>query len=970
MKTIYHLIYLAYAGILFLTGCSDDILEKNAQVIEGQPTKVNLNFGVANSSQLSRATSPVKDEHKVNNLYVFIFNADGSLSKSQFFEYGNLQDKMEKDDINNTLTSGKVTIETVSGSGKTIWAIANIANVSTNAMRDITPAVLDEISNLEELQALTASLQQETIARGTAFLMSGTHEDASGNPKKVDIPVGGEISGNIILKRVDAKITFNIQTKKGITFTPTEWKVVKASKKVYLLPNASDPEGADTDYFETSWANYEGEGDNFGKTFSFYVAENRKSPIKSIPTMTEDGTPLTPEEQYNYREKQLKNPVTDGKPGQTVTNGAYEYADPNSTYVILKGNITYKYGEIQEVSANVVYTIHLGFVNGAEDFNTNRNVHYTYTVTINSAESIIVEVNDGKENQPGAEGEITIADNIINLDAHYETRCITFTQAQIDPSLTWYVKTAFSEGMPEQNPQDYKWIKFLLNTKNVSSYDTKFQKYPGDAKSYTDEEIEALDCQITNAKLINVAQLVRILKRNKEIYIANNNSNKGTLFDGGFKITFTAFIEENYYTQNPETGDNSTTLWKKFVNQPERIMNILSNTRYSPDGESVRHVAVTSFRQKSIQTMYNISAGEGLQTAWGTECVQETDKRPFWKEKTANNSGVPTYNDSRNGRSNTIKLWNTSTNPRWDTYIEPTTNEMKTVYNYARYNCMQRNRDLDGDGEIDADEVRWYLAAIDQLTDLWIGENSFDADARLFKGSTWIEDWYVSSTVPGRYSVNIGSDWFPRYEYWDNPTVLWSSEGSSIGEMNTVTSYNTSKTFNYRCVRNLGIAPDDATTIPQDFATYDATTHVLSLEYLDEKSIRAYSQEEELPEHHERQADNLPWWNFEVNPGSHLLPSGIANWIKIRDAVNSGKSPCPPGWRVPNQRELALMLSRVKNDGGWEWSNHMSRTRFSMNPTGGYRHGFSVTSAAEMLFLINNSNETGGVRCVRDKSSK
>ena len=82
MKTIYHLIYLAYAGILFLTGCSDDILEKNAQVIEGQPTKVNLNFGVANSSQLSRATSPVKDEHKVNNLYVFIFNADGSLSKS------------------------------------------------------------------------------------------------------------------------------------------------------------------------------------------------------------------------------------------------------------------------------------------------------------------------------------------------------------------------------------------------------------------------------------------------------------------------------------------------------------------------------------------------------------------------------------------------------------------------------------------------------------------------------------------------------------------------------------------------------------------------------------------------------------------------------------------------------------------------------------------------------------------------
>lgn len=98
-------------------------------------------------------------------------------------------------------------------------------------------------------------------------------------------------------------------------------------------------------------------------------------------------------------------------------------------------------------------------------------------------------------------------------------------------------------------------------------------------------------------------------------------------------------------------------------------------------------------------------------------------------------------------------------------------------------------------------------------------------------------------------------------------------EGSSIGEMSSTTNYlkdfhslyNTprdhdlTKTFNYRCVRNLGIAPD-SDKIPQDFAKYENGT--LSLEYLNEKSIRAYTQEAELPEHHERQADNLPWWNF------------------------------------------------------------------------------------------------------------
>lgn len=971
MKAIHKLIYLTSVSILFLTNCSDELQENHEQVIEGKPTRVTLDFGVANSSRLSRATSPVKDEHKVNNLYVFIFNADGSLSKSQFFEYSDLEDKNEKDDNNDVLTSGKVTIETVSGTGKTIWAIANIANVSANAMRDITPAILDKINSLEELRTLTATLKQETIARGTVFMMSGTYEDADGNPKQIDIPIGGEVNDRIILKRVDAKITFHIHTAESVIFTPSEWKVVKASKKVYLLPHISDPITTSEDYFESSWANYEGEGDNFGKTFSFYVAENRKSPIKSIPT-TINGSPLTPAEQYNYREKQIKTPIpeTSDKPGQTETNGEYEYADPHSTYVILKGNITYPFNDNQEVSADVVYTIHLGYVEGANDFNTNRNTHYTYTVTINSADNIIIEVDNGTENQPGAEGEVIIANNIINLDSHYETRRVVFNQAQIDPSLTWYVKTAFSEGMPDQNgnhPKDYKWIKFLLNPKTGNSYQSIFATYPGNQpeKNYTDQEIKNLNYQITSDKLIDVDQLVTILKENKKQYLANNNNVNGTLFDAGLNIAFTAFIDENYYFQDPETGGTEDkTLWKKFVNQPERIMNILSNTRYSPDGESIKHVAVTSFRQKSIQTMYNVNAGDGLQTAWGAECEQETGKRPFWKTGTSSWNSTPSYNDPKNGRSNTLKMW--ESNMDWKTYVDPTTNKMQSAYDYARYNCMQRNRDLNGNGKIDPEEVRWYLAAIDQLTDLWIGENSYNAAARLFKNSSWEEDWYVSSTVPEYYYFYV----FLEKNYWDNPTVLWSAEGSSIGSMKKVPGYNNSKAFNYRCIRNLGIDPTDETTIPQDFANYDRNTHIFSLEYLDEKSIRAYTQEDELPEHHERQADNLPWWFFEVNATSNTLPRGNANWVEIRDAVNSGNSPCPPGWRVPNQRELALMLSRVKNDGGWTLGNHMSRTRFSMNPTGSYRHGFSVIKNAEKLFLINDSGETGGVRCVRDRSSK
>ena len=970
MKTIYKLI-IATCILSFFTNCSDEPLDHQNTIEEGIPTNINLNFETKNAQSFTRATSPEKDEYKVNNLYVFIFNADGSLATRQFFDYANLDNKQEKGEKGATQTTGSVTLETLSGSGKTIWAIANI----NNNMRDVTTEMLDGISDLATLKKQTALLQQNTIARGTSFLMSGTTENESGTPTTVNIPAGeSNQTIPIVLKRVDAKITFNNKTATGITFTPSEWKVVKASKTVTLLPSESDPETKATDYFESSWAHYEGEGDNYGRTFSFYVAENRKKPRKVISSEKEWHELTTEEKAALYAQRELQEKENDPEHTGYVKNGAYVHANENSTYVVMKGNITYNVNATQKLSADVIYTIHLGLVNGVNDFNTNRNTHYTYTVTINGAHSIEVEVDENKEIEPGTEGEVIVANNIITLDCHYGVEIVNFHADQISEQLTWYVKTVFSEGMAETNPKDYQWIKFRLNNRNGKGYysDNIRQAYPGPT-TYTNEEIANLNNQITSDKLVNVDQLVKLLKANKDIYTANGNNRSGTLFDGGLNITFTAFIDENYYTQDPEGKITSTYLWKVFVNKPERIMHILSRTKYSTDRESIKHTAVTSFIQKSIQTMYNVNTGDELQTAWGTECIQETGKRPFWNKE---HNSDPTYTDTRNGRANTIKLWEGAD---WS-YLDPATNRMKDAYNYARYNCMQRNRDLNGNGKIDPDEVRWYMAAIDQLSDLWIGENSFDAEARLFKGSTWEEDWYVSSTVPQRYELYYRGGLNVRSR-WDDPTVLWSSEGSSIGEMSSTTNYlkdfhslyNTprdhdlTKTFNYRCVRNLGIAPD-SDKIPQDFAKYENGT--LSLEYLNEKSIRAYTQEAELPEHHERQADNLPWWNFEVNSTSHQLRTGPANWIEIRNAINTGHSPCPPGWRVPNQRELALMLSRVGNDNKWTLNNHMSRTRFSMNPQGAYRHGFSVTNQAGKLFLINNSDEKGGVRCVRDKSSK
>ncbi|MGL4331243.1 MAG: hypothetical protein ACRCSR_00320, partial [Bacteroidales bacterium] len=524
------------------------------------------------------------------------------------------------------------------------------------------------------------------------------------------------------------------------------------------------------------------------------------------------------------------------------------------------------------------------------------------------------------------------------------------------------VKTPFDEGFASADRKDYKWILFRLNTKTSNVYRTDFVSFSGLQNLYTGA-LDAASYLNNPNKLINVDQLVAILKSAPK----TNN----TFFDSKGNVRFTAFIQEYYYDKTPgKEGAFEPTLWKKFVNAPERVMNILSENKYSPDENSMRTKVFYSIRQASIQTMYNKDESQtGLVKAWGTEMIQDNSQLDFYpggnKQKVDWNWNSP-YS-SNNGRKNTIELWKNDISKSWSTYVNPANATMNESYKIAKYACMQRNRDLNGNNQIDKDEVRWYLAALDQLTDLWIGEQSFDKEAYLYKkeqevpGSAfdrqWGEMWYVSSTIN-----KIGF----IYPYYADPTVLWSSEGASVGQLEGVPSGGYRK-LSYRCLRNLGIDASNETEVPDPIGVYSSASGVISMNSLDPNSIRDYSQDTELPEHHERESHNLPYRSFEVS--KTISGSGLS-WTAVRDKIRNNDSPCKSlgsGWRVPNQRELALMRSLIGNDGKWTSGNHMSRSRFSMNPAGGNRHGFSVTNNAGILFLINSSNEVGGVRCVRDK---
>ncbi len=938
---------------LVLQACTDDPdVESGTDIRPDGAAKIYFELQVCADATVTRAVSAAAVENAVNNIYLLIFSADGSRL------YGRYYAKPE-------LAGGRIAVTTLSGNARHIYAVANLEL----GMMALTRSDLDAVQSESNLRILTTRLTQQAIERGSSFLMSGCAVDASGAVASVDIPAGVTTAPLCVipLRRVDSKIRFNVTTPDGVTFTPRDWRVVNIPRNVSLYPTTGPSSvSSDADYFASSWTNFEGEGAQMGRTFAFYLLENLVQARAPIPTIA-DGVSLSSAQRYALREKQTKLPL-DGsavvRPGQTQTNGEYLYAPAKGTYVQMRGYLLYKQSSVQEVSADVVYTIHLGYTdNNVDDYNNKRNTYYTYNVRIESVNNILVEVQYDNtpdysdldnERQPGAEGSITLASQIFDLDAHYEVLPLTLGAALVDPTLTWYVSTPFGQGAEVENPADYQWILFKFNPLNALFYTDTRQPYPGDG-NYTAGSISHAAFLQNRARLLDVKQLVALLKATKIEYAAGRTN----LFDAGDKIILTAYINENYYDRNPADGSSPADLWKQFVNRPQRVMNILSNTMYSHDGQSMKSTAVVSFRQASIQTMYSLSAA--TQRAWGTEMVQDLANYSFSSDPayTGWSNLSPAYNSSSDGRNNTLQLWNVTARPLWNTYVNAATNTMVSKYAAVRYNCMRQNRDNNGDGVIDADEVRWYLAAINQLTDIWIGENSFDLTARLFKESSWIERWYASSTVSTRYQ-NGGS--LGNKRYYDDPIVLWSSEGSSVGLMSAATT----TALRYRCVRNLG--QFSTGTLYEDFAQYNSQTGIFDLSKLDAASIRGYTQAAELQEHHEREQDNKPWWRFQVEKSTH---GTLMSWIDVRDAVNNGSSPCPAGWRVPNQRELSLMQSRVK-DTSWTAKNHMSRTRFQFNPTGGQRVGFAVSAsndAAGNLFLINSitdNGEKGGVRCVKD----
>ena len=866
------------------------------------------------------------------------------------------------------------------------------------------------------------------------------------------------------LRALDAKvkfyITYNTANINPEKCDPRKWWVYNVPSECYLIPGAGQPD--EIDFFDTEKAFFEGKETVNGKewdVFSFYMLENCQDPKTSIMSLDSPS--------YYLREKETDPSAAESNFIYAPTNGTYVRFDLLLGLTTTGVNdITGGNDAAHALTTEAVYTVHLGdFTDSSsgsgrdwDNYDVERSTSYSYFITINNSRSIYVEVlgddgnaysGDEEETQPGQEGSLLLStEAVVNCDAHYEYHCLTFryTPGLDGRKVSWYVKTPFDEGGAQWDPdanggqgdwnfdcKDYLWVKFGLNATSgtPATYSENRVKYPGDTYNKNWDYTTGL----AQDQLMDIHQLYNYIldqTRKKEAGQANDFLEEDTGIQDDpltaadeskrHVIRVTAFIDEYYYekdpTLDPATAKADPELWRKFVNADPRELHILSEAVYSEDRQSDVITSSHSIIQRSIQTFYNTYSPD-LRTLWGTEHQDEMEYRirkqkdpsqaiwPWWKSGRSLPPGA-TPNSDDNGRYNTAAIWGVSNSPEWDTFLNYAVDndhpELKDDYKYLAYSCLTRNRDNDGDGVIDPEEVRWYTASINQLVGMWVGNEALSPSARLYQpqNKNSIGDnrewrfWVVSSTAS---SIT-------------NPRVIRAEEGATKSNYDSYnwayTSYPSGKftvddrhqVSSVRCVRNIGtydqggevkdISGADLSVIPDEYyespmgfnangkvnANGDGT-YTLRFSRLDPRCIREFTSLD-LPYADEYSMRNRVYMEMIMQDQSaEVTVPDNKTQEELNDLITAAghNSYCPAGYRLPNMTEMLLMAS-LQPSGYWtDGKKYPSRTYYSRGKRGsritpGENHKIGWGYDGGIVHMHNSREKEAtiisDIRCVKD----
>ena len=768
MKKTYRTLVAALMVSAVLAGCQREV--ELTKVEKGLPVSISFNVEVPKMDEVVNTRATDEQETKIEKMAILFYDADRANSKPVVVKVNDLGAPTLENTTTNWLYKINLDEEQLDGVYSGTWYMYPIANYDKYTVVDLNNLAGKTLAEFKEY-TITASGRNIT---STSVMMSGRY--GTDDNTTITLKPGENTFDNVFhLKRIVSKSIFKFKNGSGVTFTPQKYSIYNYSTSSTLLErNALDEYAGAGSFMEfKDLPINEKDAENL-PTFFFYMPENVQKAANKEGSWA-----------YTDREKRVADDYN------TFAN-----APANATYVVVEGTYSGpgKTGDEGTVTGTVKYTIHLGNFDTREDkggsfdnFSVKRNTKYTYTVTVNGVNSIIVEATTNVEGQPGAEGYIIKPSPhvVVNLDSHYENVLLSFSKTNIEKCIVSGTvpagegkMTSFTvkEGSTDSHREDIAWVKF-----GRPASQTTFANYPGDAG------------------LVNIYKLIDEIKVNDDTHCIISGDNVYTQ----------AYVDEYFYNDKP---------YKDFVNTEDRILSFtIGNANISQDGQST-YVEGNGFtlKQKSIKTFYNDNAGN----PFGLETVEETPDNTFSESTDYQDLGT----NAQNGLTNTRAIVQNASSQNWTDFVNitnngftgstaPTASEIMTAKGAnPLYQCLSRNRDLNGNGTIDQDEIKWYVPTYRQYIYMWCGMKSIPPDI------TFEHENYVTSMKGG-------------YRIW------WAYEGTAIGSAEGGAA-------KVRCVRNLTDRTDDVSAISSTNDNYTVT-----ITGLKDEALRTNTQEGEYPEH-------------------------------------------------------------------------------------------------------------------------
>lgn len=1050
MRKIFGIIS-AMAILTLAAGCVKEEIVPNAME-EGIPVTAKLKFGLDGADDVSVTTKAELNSYsEIISLFLFIYNADGTICE-QVEEYGQaaLTDAGSDGEGHHYYTAD---IHTTSGEKKIYGVanynqVQNWKDFEDEIRRYGQKAM--DGATAEEISASLFHLIDRYVNEGTTIQFSTAQMIFSGT-ENITVNRNGSTDKPLKVERIVADIEFNIvngTTDEGntVAFRPTTYRIYNLPSVTRLSPGRGEednPAEANPDYYYNGTDIRINTTTDQGYYFDFFMPENVQ-PTSKTPVTTFHEREAWDGNAGASPEDKVFTHVT-GNATFVVISGEYAEYDSNNN-LVRSGSTSYTI-HLGDFS-NEYRAAHPD--NPFGDYTIRRNCSYIYTITIKGADAIIAEAEKRdpaeKPYQQGSEGSIVNIGEItrsFSLDAHYEQVLLSYNLTNILESvqgvqegdsngngiddvdeaignyLMLYIDTPFQNGIVEIYPYtiyaeavangnpataksnalsgaDYKWVEFFPQDQN-----TELSVYPG-LPLWKNNNVDINTRSDLNERLIDAYDLcVKLGKVVKKMKSGNDISTNDyaedgitvTLRNGRYYAYFTGFVDEYYYYTNPATGA-AMTKWSEFVNKDPRTMMISMEVQASEDGNSVSSSVHTYIMQRSIQTFYDDTRADDL-CAFGIETFNETPRM--------SNGGYSAGGSDYNGRQNTIEIVKRISGS-WSRHIYQTANgflqsvgnddnrKRSNAYysqNMAYTACMSRNRDLDGDGDIDNDEIRWYLPSANEYLRIGMGAPVLPSEAQLY-------DINTKNNMTSGYPENYLDDGALYFTSTENKRVYWAMEKGSYG-----TNLDAGGRYEIRCARllpandldDLSQVPDatfiskrKTTTIQVEVETgpwWNPSTEIVEQDVynyvIDCRNVlvptlyRATIANLPLLPHTEDDPENRFYDGFVISREFYGGKSHDVTAIQNRD-YDQRTDPCssyheegdPEGagiWRVPNLSELTIMASAP--------SKYLDNTAWVMAST-------DFSASVREAFLYNGNqitcdlggNSTFYVRCVRDATEE